>query len=103
MISRDNWNGTAAIAAALVAGALGASTAAAQQQQPLAQTYVRAAPIATSATVNAEDQVESPTGLRAGPTPTPEGGFAGSEVGASDQHGFNDTQLNERARLAFPE
>lgn len=102
MISRDNWNGTTAIAAALMAGALGASPAAAQQQ-PLAQTYVRAAPIATSATVNAEDQVESPTGLRAGPTPTPEGGFAGSEVGASDQHGFNDTQLNERARLAYPE
>jgi hypothetical protein len=102
MITRDNWKCAVAIAAVLVAGGLSASPAAAQQQT-LPETYVRSAPVATSATLDVDEQADSPTGLRAGPTPTPEGGLAGSEVGASDQDGFNDTQLNERARLAYPE
>ena len=109
MESRRRRNGAAAIAAAVAAGMLAAAPAAAQQNPPekLPETYVRSAPGATAASLEADGErqqpEESPTGLRAGPTPTPEGGFAGSEVGASDKYGFDDSQLNERARLAYPE
>lgn len=105
MESRRRRNGAVAVAAAVAAGLLAAAPAAAQQKLP--ETYVRSAPGATAASLEADgeqpQQADSPTGLRAGPTRTPEGGLAGSEVGASDDYGLDDTQLNDRARLAYPE